>query len=82
MTRTRLAVAALLLLAGFFGVRLHAFLAAASGINAKVLCSAVFVSGRSLQEARGNSLLVEPPAMGSDEFPPIMDAPGTYVLEG
>jgi len=25
--------------------------------------------------------LVEPPAMGSDEHPPIMDAPGTYVLE-
>ena len=26
--------------------------------------------------------LVEPPDMGSDEYPPIMDAPGTYVLEG
>jgi polyhydroxyalkanoate synthase len=25
--------------------------------------------------------LVKPPPMGSDEFPPIMDAPGTYVLE-
>jgi polyhydroxyalkanoate synthase len=25
--------------------------------------------------------LVEPPPMGSDEYPPIMDAPGTYVLE-
>jgi len=24
---------------------------------------------------------VKPPAMGSDEYPPIMDAPGTYVLE-
>jgi CubicO group peptidase (beta-lactamase class C family) len=63
MTRTRLAAAALLLFAGFFGVRLHAFLAAASGINAKVLCSAVFVSGRSLEEARANSLRVAPPAM-------------------
>ena len=26
--------------------------------------------------------MVEPPPMGSDEYPPIMDAPGTYVLEG
>jgi polyhydroxyalkanoate synthase len=26
--------------------------------------------------------LGEPPLMGSDEYPPIMDAPGTYVLEG
>jgi len=26
--------------------------------------------------------LVAPPATGSDEYPPIMDAPGTYVLEG
>jgi polyhydroxyalkanoate synthase len=25
--------------------------------------------------------LVKPPSMGTDEFPPIMDAPGTYVLE-
>jgi len=25
--------------------------------------------------------LVEPPSTGSDEYPPIMDAPGTYVLE-
>jgi polyhydroxyalkanoate synthase len=25
--------------------------------------------------------LVEPPPMGSDDYPPIMDAPGTYVLE-
>ena len=25
--------------------------------------------------------LIEPPPMGSDEYPPIMDAPGTYVLE-
>ncbi len=63
MTRTQLAAVALLALVGFLGVRLHAFLAAASGINAKVLCSAVFVSGRVLEEARANSLLVEPPAM-------------------
>ena len=26
--------------------------------------------------------LVEPPPMGSEAYPPIMDAPGTYVLEG
>jgi polyhydroxyalkanoate synthase len=26
--------------------------------------------------------LVEPPAMGSKEHPPMMDAPGTYVVEG
>jgi polyhydroxyalkanoate synthase len=25
--------------------------------------------------------LVEPPAMGSEAYPPLMDAPGTYVLE-
>ncbi len=25
--------------------------------------------------------LVEPPPMGGDDYPPIMDAPGTYVLE-
>ncbi len=25
--------------------------------------------------------LVEPPSMGSDQYPPIMDAPGAYVLE-
>ena len=33
-----------------------------------------------LEEQSGE--LVEPPAMGSDEYPPIGDAPGTYVLEG
>jgi polyhydroxyalkanoate synthase len=26
--------------------------------------------------------LIEPPVMGSNQYPPIMDAPGTYVLEG
>ena len=32
-----------------------------------------------LEEYSGK--LVEPPPLGNDEFPPIMDAPGTYVLE-
>jgi polyhydroxyalkanoate synthase len=32
-----------------------------------------------LQERSGE--LIAPPATGSDEFPPIMDAPGSYVLE-
>lgn len=32
-----------------------------------------------LDEQSGD--LIEPPAMGSDEYPPIMDAPGAYVLE-
>jgi polyhydroxyalkanoate synthase len=30
---------------------------------------------------RLSGTLVKPPSMGSEEFPPIMDAPGTYVLE-
>ena len=62
MTRIRLAAVALLALAGLLGVRLHAFLAAVSGTNAKILCSAVFVSGRLLEEARANSLPIDPPA--------------------
>jgi polyhydroxyalkanoate synthase len=32
-----------------------------------------------LEERSGD--LVPPPTVGNDEFPPIMDAPGTYVLE-
>jgi polyhydroxyalkanoate synthase len=32
-----------------------------------------------LEEQSGD--LIEPPSIGSSEFPPIMDAPGTYVLE-
>ena len=31
-----------------------------------------------LEERSGK--LIAPPSLGSDEFPPIMDAPGTYVL--
>lgn len=42
-------------------VRLWQLLDAAAGHNAKVLCSAVFISGRSLEEARAHSLRVEPP---------------------
>jgi len=63
MKRTHLAAVALLALAGFLGLRLHDLFAAASGLDAKVLCSAVFVSGRSLEEARANSLPFDPPAM-------------------
>jgi polyhydroxyalkanoate synthase len=32
-----------------------------------------------LQERSGEK--VDPPMMGNAEFPPIMDAPGSYVLE-
>lgn len=32
-----------------------------------------------LEERSG--ALIEPPVMGSNQYPPIMDAPGTYVLE-
>jgi CubicO group peptidase (beta-lactamase class C family) len=61
MRRAHLVVFALLALTGLFGLRLHALFAAASGTNAKILCSAVFVSGRSLEEARAHSLPFEPP---------------------
>ena len=32
-----------------------------------------------LEERSGD--MIKPPATGSDEYPPIADAPGTYVLE-
>jgi len=69
MRRTHLAIIALLVLAGFFGWRLHALFTAASGINAKILCSAVFVSGRLLEEARVQSLPFEPPATSVEVDP-------------
>lgn len=56
-----LAVAVLLLSAGA-GVRAAQLLSALAASNAKLLCSAVFVSGRDLAEARAHSLRLDPPA--------------------
>jgi CubicO group peptidase (beta-lactamase class C family) len=54
-----LAVLGILALAG---ARAWELLNAVAGSNAKVLCSAVFVSGRELEEARAHSIRIDPPA--------------------
>jgi CubicO group peptidase (beta-lactamase class C family) len=55
------AVIALGILA-LIGGRAWEVLNAAAASNAKVLCSAVFVSGRQLAEARAHSIRIDPPA--------------------
>ncbi len=52
---------AVLGLSAAVGVRAAQLLAAVAASNAKVLCSAVFVSGRDLAEARAHSLRLDPP---------------------
>jgi CubicO group peptidase (beta-lactamase class C family) len=60
MRRWFLALAGLGLSAAV-GLRAAQLLDAVAASNAKVLCSAVFVSGRDLAEARAHSLRVDPP---------------------
>ncbi len=60
MRRWLVAVAVLALSAGV-GLRAAELLGAVAASNAKVLCSAVFVSGRKLPEARIHSLRLDPP---------------------
>jgi len=61
--RRALAIAVLVLgvAAGALALRLRPLLDAASATNAKILCSAVFVSGRDLSAARRESLPLDPP---------------------
>jgi CubicO group peptidase (beta-lactamase class C family) len=54
-------VAALAILA-LAGIRTWNLMDGVAGSNAKVLCSAVFVSGRDLGEARAHSIRIDPPA--------------------
>jgi CubicO group peptidase (beta-lactamase class C family) len=57
----RIAIALLAAVLAFLGLRLHGLVGAMAASSAKILCSAVFVSGRALAEARVQSLAFEPP---------------------
>ena len=56
-----IAGAAALVILALAGVRIWGLLDGIAGSNAKVLCSAVFVSGRDLTEARAHSIRIDPP---------------------
>jgi CubicO group peptidase (beta-lactamase class C family) len=59
--RGRILWATALGLVALLGARTWELLDAAAASNAKVLCSAVFVSGRDLAEARSHSIRIDPP---------------------